>query len=353
MGDRNFNSNEFRYGFCSAESDNEVRGDGSAIEYGGRSIFDPRLARFISVDPREREFVSMSPYVYAANCPIMLIDQDGAGPTLPPLYDPENKWSKLAVLTDAHLATMMSFSTAQNSSLSHLQKFLWSDKGSSYYKNTYNKIKGVVGEGLTLKFLASPLSQGGVLRGTLGMGGWSPWKTGDKLAELAISGCKYSLHPDKYTDLKVVAQASEESAFHHQFVKGYSNFLGLIANKDYRYTTTTTFIYEIKTNNVDGGDIYTAANITKGYAQLVTNEAVKNGAVPVLVLDEAYLKEAFLKHPAIIKVVIDGLTKYGGGIYYIPNLNQDSKNEIKALDTDKSQTDAPPAGYYNYDTPEE
>ncbi len=43
-------SGGYRYGFNGKENDNEVKGTGAQYDYGFR-IYDPRLGRFLSVDP--------------------------------------------------------------------------------------------------------------------------------------------------------------------------------------------------------------------------------------------------------------------------------------------------------------
>jgi RHS repeat-associated protein len=70
-----------RFSFNGQEKDDEVKGSGNALEFGGRSIYDPRLGKFVSIDPRWRDFADMSPYVYAANNPIYFNDEDGKGPS--------------------------------------------------------------------------------------------------------------------------------------------------------------------------------------------------------------------------------------------------------------------------------
>ncbi|MBO9572715.1 MAG: hypothetical protein J7497_10995, partial [Chitinophagaceae bacterium] len=67
----------YRYGFNGKENDNEVKGIGNQQDYGMR-IYDPRLGRFLSVDPLTTEYSYLTPYQFAANRPIVAIDLDGA-----------------------------------------------------------------------------------------------------------------------------------------------------------------------------------------------------------------------------------------------------------------------------------
>ena len=66
----------YRYGFNGKENDNEVKGEGNQQDYGMR-IYDPRLVRFLSVDPLTKSYPNISPYPYAMNRPIDGIDLDG------------------------------------------------------------------------------------------------------------------------------------------------------------------------------------------------------------------------------------------------------------------------------------
>ena len=69
----------YRYGFNGKENDNEVKGNGNSVDFGAR-IYDPRLGRFLSLDPRIRDFPDLSPFAFAANIPIRYVDVDGEGP---------------------------------------------------------------------------------------------------------------------------------------------------------------------------------------------------------------------------------------------------------------------------------
>ena len=66
----------YRYGFNSKENDNEVKGEGDEQDYGMR-IYDPRLGKFMSVDPLSRQYPWYSPYAFAGDKPIIAIDLDG------------------------------------------------------------------------------------------------------------------------------------------------------------------------------------------------------------------------------------------------------------------------------------
>jgi RHS repeat-associated protein len=69
--------NQYRYGFNGKENDNDVKGEGNQQDYGKR-IYDPRLGRFLSVDPLIREYPHYTPYSFAGNTPIQAVDLDGA-----------------------------------------------------------------------------------------------------------------------------------------------------------------------------------------------------------------------------------------------------------------------------------
>lgn len=69
-------SSKYRYGFNGKENDNDVKGEGNQQDYGMR-IYDPRIAKFLSVDPITKEYAELTPYQFASNSPILNIDIDG------------------------------------------------------------------------------------------------------------------------------------------------------------------------------------------------------------------------------------------------------------------------------------
>ncbi len=76
MPGRSVNLGSYRYGFNGKENDSEVKGDGNQQDYGMR-IYDPRIAKFLSVDPITSEYPELTPYQFASNTPIWATDRDG------------------------------------------------------------------------------------------------------------------------------------------------------------------------------------------------------------------------------------------------------------------------------------
>ena len=74
--DRQWSFGSYRYGFNGKENDNEVKGEGNQLDYGAR-IYDPRIAKFLSVDPAAQEFADWGGYVALGDNPLRNIDPDG------------------------------------------------------------------------------------------------------------------------------------------------------------------------------------------------------------------------------------------------------------------------------------
>ncbi|ACU62217.1 RHS repeat-associated core domain-containing protein [Chitinophaga pinensis] len=70
-------SGGYRYGFNGKENDDEVKGEGNQQDYGMR-VYDPRIGKFLSVDPLSVEYPWNSTYAFAENDVIRSIDLDGA-----------------------------------------------------------------------------------------------------------------------------------------------------------------------------------------------------------------------------------------------------------------------------------
>ncbi len=79
MPGRNWSTEGYRYGFNGKEKDNEVSGNGNSYDYGFR-IYNPRLGKFLSVDPLSKDYPWFTTYQFAGNTPIQAIDLDGLEP---------------------------------------------------------------------------------------------------------------------------------------------------------------------------------------------------------------------------------------------------------------------------------
>jgi len=69
-------ANTYRYGFNGKEMDNEVKGQANQQDYGMR-IYDPRVGRFLSIDPITSKFPHLTPYQFASDRPLDGIDLNG------------------------------------------------------------------------------------------------------------------------------------------------------------------------------------------------------------------------------------------------------------------------------------
>ena len=102
-------TDSYRYGFNGKENDDEVKSvEGSHQDYGMR-IYDPRLGKFLSVDPLSNKFPYLSPYGFAGNSPLKYIDLDGGEPKdyvenwvyqkIMPLHGGKSEWSAFSKQT--------------------------------------------------------------------------------------------------------------------------------------------------------------------------------------------------------------------------------------------------------------
>jgi RHS repeat-associated protein len=74
--ERTYNAAAYKYGYNGKEKDNELYGEGNAYDFGAR-INDPRLGRWLSLDPLAGMYPSTSPYAFVRNSPIVLVDPNG------------------------------------------------------------------------------------------------------------------------------------------------------------------------------------------------------------------------------------------------------------------------------------
>jgi RHS repeat-associated protein len=77
MPNRNESASDYRYGFNGMEKDDEVKGGGNSYTTEFRQ-YDPRIARWTSLDPLMAKFPHQSPYVAFDNNPIVNNDPKGS-----------------------------------------------------------------------------------------------------------------------------------------------------------------------------------------------------------------------------------------------------------------------------------
>lgn len=67
----------YRFGFNGMRKDDEIHGaTGTSYDFGAR-MYDPRVSRFLSLDPFAFKFPGESPYLFAGDNPIYYIDKNG------------------------------------------------------------------------------------------------------------------------------------------------------------------------------------------------------------------------------------------------------------------------------------
>jgi len=66
----------YRYGFQGQEKDDELKGDGNSYDFNFR-IYDPRIGRFLCVDPLSASYPWNSPYAFGENRVIDGVDLEG------------------------------------------------------------------------------------------------------------------------------------------------------------------------------------------------------------------------------------------------------------------------------------
>jgi RHS repeat-associated protein len=76
MPGRKWQGGSYRYGFQGQEKDDELKGEGNSINYAFR-VYDPRIGRFLSIDPLTEKYPFYSPYHFSSNQPIHAPELEG------------------------------------------------------------------------------------------------------------------------------------------------------------------------------------------------------------------------------------------------------------------------------------
>jgi len=74
---RNYSSDSYRFGFNGMPKDDEMHiAIGTSYDFGAR-LYDPRVGRWLSLDPLAEKYPSLSPYSFTADNPILFVDPNG------------------------------------------------------------------------------------------------------------------------------------------------------------------------------------------------------------------------------------------------------------------------------------
>jgi RHS repeat-associated protein len=92
---RTIQSDFYRFGFNGMEKDDELKGAGNSYTTELRQ-YDPRLGRWLSLDPLAMKYADISPYVAYVNNPILFVDSDGDSIRL--AGTSKQQWNTLAFL---------------------------------------------------------------------------------------------------------------------------------------------------------------------------------------------------------------------------------------------------------------
>ncbi len=102
MPGRDYNPGYYRYGLQGQETDNELKGTGNSVNFKYR-VHDPRIGRFLSLDPLTKDYPWNSPYAFSENRIIDGIDLEGL--EYYPMVD-HNFWSSMTGKQQTQLATV-------------------------------------------------------------------------------------------------------------------------------------------------------------------------------------------------------------------------------------------------------
>ncbi|MCW3074355.1 MAG: cell well associated RhsD protein [Flaviaesturariibacter sp.] len=301
----------YRYGFNGKEKDVDIASEN--YDFGAR-IYDPRNGRFFSIDPRTKEFPSLSAYVYAANNPIAFIDENGEGPK--PAY---NKTLEQR-LNQRRLTTFVEvLKRCNNSSMYALEAWGWRPNPSEF---SNNKIKGLAGEAAVVDYLRTMIIFTNERKTPNGRGRLAPQYIPQAAASqnIAIGGWDN----DKSIDISFKLDLGNKGSNRLGITMPFNNADGSQINKGKgeNYLEDVNFIMEVKTGT-------TISNFTKGFYQAMEKSKGIANAVPVVVMDDAAYKNAIQESPGL-KIYAEQFIKSGGRVMLIGGLNESAERTASA-----------------------
>ncbi len=352
MPGRKYNSGKYRYGFNGKENDNEVKGEGNSIDFGAR-VYDPRVGRFLSLDPFSQVFPGNSPYCYSANNPLLFIENNGEAPGLPPLFDAIIFMRNIGF---AHPLTVWGFSKAKNTSLAHLQKAAWYnpmlpwDPKFHSVSTNWNTLYGVAGEIEMIERFYTEIAPNQFLKSPVRH--FLKPENILKEVELVHQTVSVNFEPDKLTDYTITytpKSGMENWNFIYAFDDIRENiFSGPSLWKQFKgepFSGKTIFVHEVKVVSPDNEKLLDI--IDKGVEQLLSNPLVRSGGIPVLVIDVKAAEKAIKLDKDRFSKAIKKLREFRGGLATENGLNSAASGRVNGvLKTIRTTTEAPPQDYY-------
>lgn len=96
---RSYDQGEFKFGFAGMETDAQLGGNRHTYNFGAR-LYDPRIARWWSVDKLYAKTPGVSPYVYSESSPLALTDPDGNETIFTVLPNKDKKGGTVIISTE-------------------------------------------------------------------------------------------------------------------------------------------------------------------------------------------------------------------------------------------------------------
>ncbi|NME68500.1 RHS repeat domain-containing protein [Flammeovirga aprica] len=293
MEDRSFQEADYRFGFNGKEGENAFNGPGDSFahyDFGAR-IYDSRIGRFLSIDLLWKEYPFYSPYIYASDNPILLIDNNGEGPELPPL------WVQAAITGfNNNFFNALIFSN----NTSNAELYRWVKRGGSINDSEFRRFKGVFGEAIIyekirdrarkaqVSVMNSPVSPAIPTPAILGKRvnfGIPYWNASEgKLLQVDVTSLKLSGHFEYGPFLADIGFTVQ----HYNFAGNYSQEVPFLSKK----TKWWRINYEVKALSSKNTVRNLYDMISKGIDQTISRSERSND-IGVLVVDkEAWEKVA-------------------------------------------------------------
>jgi RHS repeat-associated protein len=142
----------YRFSFNGMEKDEELKGLGNSLDFGAR-IYDPRIGRWLSIDPLAAKYPMLSTYLFVANNPIYFIDPNGEDIVPSSQFKNSNYYTVLVKIVNQHKSN--SFTKKYLKKYDNPEKNLYF--GYHYFWNNPKAIEG------TLSGNASAYSDGNLI----------------------------------------------------------------------------------------------------------------------------------------------------------------------------------------------